>query len=46
MDEVLSEFPRARMSFERVLHFRTTPFASVGDILKALDEENRRNLRY
>jgi len=46
MDEVLSEFPRARMSFERVLHFRTTPFASVGDILNALDEENRRNLRY
>src|SRR5258708_33080977 len=28
------------MSFERALHFRTTPFASVGDILKALDEEN------
>jgi hypothetical protein len=31
------------MSFERVLHFRMTPFASVGDILKAVDEENRRN---
>ena len=34
------------MSFERVLHFGTTPFASVVDILKALDEENRRDLRY
>src|SRR5262249_16533939 len=34
------------MSFEHALHFRTTPFASVGDILKAVDEENRRNSRY
>jgi hypothetical protein len=33
------------MSFERALHFRTTPFASVGDTLKAVDEENRRDLR-
>src|SRR5215510_8232974 len=33
------EFPRARTSFERALHFKTTCFASVGDILKAVDEE-------
>src|SRR6266446_3930932 len=26
------KFPRARTSFERALHVRTTPFASVGDI--------------
>jgi hypothetical protein len=34
------------MSFERALHFRTTPFASVVDTLKAVEEENRRDLRY
>jgi hypothetical protein len=40
------EFPRARTSFERALHFKTTCFASVGDILKAVDKENRHDLRY
>jgi hypothetical protein len=40
------EFPRARTSFERALHLKTTCFASVGDILKAVDEENRHDLRY
>jgi hypothetical protein len=39
-------FPRARLSFERALHFRTTPIAPVGDSFKAIDEENRRDLRY
>jgi hypothetical protein len=42
----IDEFPHAGMSFERLLHFGTTPFASIGDILKAVDEENRRDLRY
>jgi hypothetical protein len=51
MDEGLGnlgvdEFPRARTSFERALHLKTTCFASVGDILKAVDEENRHDLRY
>jgi hypothetical protein len=48
MDEVLQcdEFPRARLSFERALHFRAAPFASVGDTLKPVDEENRRDLSY
>jgi hypothetical protein len=40
------DFPRARLSFERAPYFRPTHFASVGDILKAVDEENRRNSRY
>ena len=40
------EFPRARTSFERALHLKTTCFAFVGDILKAVDEENRHDLRY
>jgi hypothetical protein len=40
------EFPRARTSFERALHLKTTCFASVSDILKAVDEENRHDLRY
>ena len=40
------EFPRARTSFERALHLKTTCFASVGDILKAVDEENWHDLRY
>ena len=40
------EFPRTRTSFERALHLKTTCFASVGDILKAVDEENRHDLRY
>ena len=40
------EFPRARTSFERALHLKTTCFASVGDILKAVDEENRHDWRY
>ena len=39
------EFPRAGTSFERALHFRTTRFASVGDILKAIDKEDRRDFR-
>src|SRR6266700_3066398 len=34
------------MSFERALHVRTTPFACVGDILKAVGEEDRRDFRY
>src|SRR5215472_6651925 len=40
------EFPRARTSFERALHLKTTCFAPVGDILKAVDKENRHGLRY
>src|SRR5262249_46343667 len=40
------EFPPPRTSFERALHLKTTCFASVGDILKAVDEENRHDLRY
>src|SRR6266446_777933 len=40
------EFPRARTSFERALHFRTTRFASVGDILKAVGKQDRRDFRY
>src|SRR6476660_7631651 len=35
------DFPRARLSFERAPYFRPTHFASVGNILKAVDEENR-----
>ena len=35
-----------RLSFERTPHFRPTHFASVGDVLKAVDEEYRRNCRY
>src|SRR5262249_33156550 len=35
------EFPRAGTSFERALQVRTTPVASVGDILKAVAEEDR-----
>jgi len=35
------EFPRAGTSFERALQVRTTPVASVGDILKAVGEEDR-----
>ena len=38
--------PRARTSFERALHFRTTPFAPVGDVLKAISEQDRRDFRY
>jgi hypothetical protein len=34
------------MLFERALYVRTTPFASVGDILKAVGEEDRRDFRY
>src|SRR5262249_41753544 len=40
------EFPRAQTPFERALHVRTTPFASVGDILKAVGEEDRGDFRY
>src|SRR6266700_6169930 len=40
------EFPLARTSFERALYVRTTPFASIGDILKAVGEEDRRDCRY
>src|SRR5262249_28628978 len=40
------EFPRARTSFERALHLKATCFTFIGDILKALDEENRYDLRY
>src|SRR6516225_11141525 len=36
------KFPRARTPFERALYVRTTPFASVGDILEAVGEEDRR----
>jgi hypothetical protein len=32
-------FPRARTSFERAPHFRTTRFASVGDILKTVGKQ-------
>src|SRR6266446_5270712 len=39
------EFPRARTSFERALYVRTTHFASVGDTLKAVGEEDRRDFR-
>ena len=35
------EFPRAGTSVERALQVRTTPVASVGDILKAVGEEDR-----
>jgi len=35
---VANKLPRSRASFERALHFRTTPFASVGDILNAVGE--------
>jgi hypothetical protein len=31
---------------ERALHFQTTPFASVSDILKAVGEKDRRDFRY
>jgi hypothetical protein len=41
-----NEFPRARTSFERALHFRTTPFASVGDILKTVGKQDRRDSSY
>src|SRR5215831_15711367 len=37
---------RAQTPFERALHVRTTPFASVGDILKAVGEEDRGDFRY
>jgi hypothetical protein len=40
------KFPRARTSFERALYVQTTPFASVGDILKAVGEEDRHDFRY
>jgi hypothetical protein len=40
------EFPRARTSFERALHFRTTRFASVGHILKAVGKQDWRDFRY
>src|SRR6516164_6827929 len=36
------KFPRARTPFERALYVQTTPFASVGDILEAVGEEDRR----
>src|SRR6266446_3545127 len=39
-------FPRARTSFERALHFRTTRFASVGDILKTVGKQDRRDFPY
>src|SRR6516164_9048815 len=40
------KFPRARTPFERALYVQTTPFASVGDILEAVGEEDRRDFRY
>jgi hypothetical protein len=43
---VANKLPRPRASFERALHFRTTPFASVGDNLNAVGEYDRRNFRY
>src|SRR6266446_2715642 len=40
------EFPRARTSFECALHFRTTRFASVGDTLKTVGKQDRRDFPY
>ena len=41
-----NKLPCARTSFERALHFRTTPFAPVGDILEAVGEQDRCDFRY
>ena len=46
LGSVVNKLPRPRASFERALHFRTTPFTSVGDILNAVGEQDRRNFRY
>jgi hypothetical protein len=35
---VVNKLPRPRAPFERALHFRTTPNAFVGDILKVVSE--------
>jgi hypothetical protein len=43
---VANGLPHARTSFERALHFRTTPFAPVGDILEAVGEQDRCDFRY
>src|SRR5262249_5864944 len=39
-------FPRAQTSFERAPQFRTTRFASVGDILKTVCKQDRRAFPY
>jgi hypothetical protein len=46
MDAKVTERLWARTSFERALHFRTTPFASIGDILEAVGEQDRGDFRY
>jgi hypothetical protein len=43
---VANGLPCARTPFERALHFRTTPFAPVGSILKAVGKQDRRDFRY
>ena len=40
------QFPCAQTLFEHALHVRMTSFASVDDILKAVREKGRRDLRY
>jgi hypothetical protein len=38
--------PRPQRRFERALHFRTTSFALIGDILKVVREKDRRDYGY